>query len=288
MSPRRGRFCRWIEGLPVPREPTCEVLFTALQPLVYRPARHIDEPSHLQSAVPRDAHHPSLKDCIASGGSPSRPEEFVVKKNNLILAAALMAAFGAGLAWAFYGHGQSGGVAVIDLDEVARQLGKDAEIVNSYQAQASALQNQLNAAEQRAVQELKKIREGLGEVPSEDESRKLLTAQRNAQVNLNKMRNQASALLSKHRQQIVSDFRESTKPVVAEVARGKGLATVMTRNDSVVFSFDQTVDITNEVVARLRAQAPATPAVQQVAAQAPASAKSQVQTASAEAPAESK
>ncbi len=211
-----------------------------------------------------------------------------MKKNNLILAAALMAAFGAGLAWAFYGHGQSGGVAVIDLDEVARQLGKDAEIVNSYQTQASALQNQLNAAEQRAVQELKKIRAGLGEVPSEDDSRKLLTAQRNAQVNLNKLRTQASTLLSKHRQQIVNDFRESTKPVVAEVARGKGLSTVMTRNDSVVFSFDQTVDITAEVVARLRAQAPATPAIQQVAAQASAAAKPQVQTASAEAPAESK
>jgi len=210
-----------------------------------------------------------------------------VKKSNLMLGAALVAAFGAGLAWSFVAGGSQGGVAVIDLDRVAHELGKDVEIVNSFQSQAGALQQQLNAAQQKAAQELKQIRAGLGETPSEEDAKKFLLTQQTVQVNLNKMRNQAGAMLTQHRQQIVSDFRESTKPIVSEVARDKGLATVMTRNDAVVFAYDDAVDITDEVIARLRATMPqiaesTSSAVQQVSAEQPADGAAPVTTAAAE------
>ncbi len=185
-----------------------------------------------------------------------------MKKNHWFVVGALVVAFGGGLAWSHFTHKSTGGVAIVDLEEVARALGRDKEIVSSLQAQKGALSQQLVAAQQQVNQELTQIRNGLGQSPSPDAVRDLQVKAANYQQQLTKMQNQASVVLNEHGKKVLKEFRDSAKPVAVEVAREKGLTTVMTKDDGVIFAFDETVDITKDVIARMQAAAPvaATPA----------------------------
>ena len=55
---------------------------------------------------------------------------------------------------------------------------------------------------------------------------------------------------------MINRFREEVKSVARKVASDKGLSIVVTKNDSVIFAYDSTVDITNEVADQLLLAAP--------------------------------
>lgn len=183
-----------------------------------------------------------------------------MSRNALTTVVAVVAAFSVGLTWSYFTSKSNGGVAVVDLDEVARKLGREAEMVQSVKNQGEQLNQRLLAIQQSAVKQLQEIRAGLGDEPTPQEAQEYLRKQRNAQVNLNTIKQQAEVALGQHRQQLISQFRQEAKPIAAKIAKEKGFTTVVTRNDSVVFSFDQGVDITDEVVALMSAQVPARPA----------------------------
>lgn len=183
-----------------------------------------------------------------------------MSRQTLTTVVAVVAAFSVGLTWSYFTSKPNGGVAVVDLDEVARKLGRDSEMVQSVKSQGDELNRRLVALQQDAVRQLQEIRAGLGDEPSPEEAQEFLRKQRNAQVNLNQIKQQAEVALGQHRQQLVSKFRQDAKPIAQKIAKEKGFTTVVTRNDSVVFSFDDAVDITSEVIALMSAEAPARPA----------------------------
>lgn len=184
-----------------------------------------------------------------------------MKKNQWMVIGALVLAFGGGLIWSRYTGQRPGGVAIVDLEEVARALGRDKEIVSSLQTQRGALSQQLLNAQNQVNSELTQLQKSMGEQPSPDAVRDLQLKAANYQKQLANMQNQAAAVLNEHGKKVLQEFRDSAKPVAIEVAREKGLTTVMTKDDGVIFAFDEAVDITADVIARLRESQPAaTPA----------------------------
>lgn len=172
---------------------------------------------------------------------------------------AVVAAFSVGLTWSYFTGSHHGSVAIVDLDEVARRIGRDKEMVEAYQTQASALNSRLVQIQNKANQDLNKFRAGLKEdnQVTNEEAQQYVRVQRNAQVKLNQLKQQANIGLNQHRQQLISQFRKDAQPIAAKIAKERGFDSVITRNDTVVFSFDEAVDITDDVVKLMSAEFPA-------------------------------
>lgn len=182
-----------------------------------------------------------------------------MRRSLMTTAVAVVASFAVGMTWSWFASSsRTGGVAVVDLDEVARRLGRDAEMVQAFQGEAGRLNQALTSAQQSAVSQLEEIGKGLGDHPSEDDARNFLRVRQSAQLQLNQLRARAETQLNQHRQQLVSQFRQQAKPIVNKVAKDKGYSTIVTRNDTVVFSYDNAVDITEDVVRLMSAEMPAT------------------------------
>lgn len=180
-----------------------------------------------------------------------------MKRSQWWIGIGVIAAFAAGIAWARYSGTTQGGVAIVDLEEVARELGRDKEMVAALQAHRGALSQQLVSAQQQVNQELTNLRAKLGPAPTQDQTRDLQSTAAKYQQQLAQMQNQATVQLNEQGKKVLNDFRDSARPVAIEVASAKGLTTVMTKDDAVVFAFDSAVDITAEVTARMKAMQPA-------------------------------
>jgi Skp family chaperone for outer membrane proteins len=151
-----------------------------------------------------------------------------------------------------------GTVAVIDLDAVARQIGGDIQMANSIKQRETSLNQQLQSVQTSFQKQIGDKRDELGGEPTEEETQQFALLQRQANTNLNQIRTQAQNDLNRHRLQLVARFREEARPVARAVAAEKGLSIVVTKNDSVVFTYQSAVDITDEVAARMLVRRPAT------------------------------
>jgi Skp family chaperone for outer membrane proteins len=152
--------------------------------------------------------------------------------------------------------GALGTVAVIDLDAVARQIGRSEIMVASIKQREATLNQQLRGVQTSYQQQLRKKQEEFGDEATGDASQQLALLQRQVHHNLNQCRTQAQTDLNRHRLQLIAQFREEVKPLARQVAAEKGLSIVVTKNDAVVFTYTSAVDITDEVATRLIAQTP--------------------------------
>lgn len=143
-----------------------------------------------------------------------------------------------------------GPVAVIDLDAVAQKLGKDKQILQMIEQRQVSLNEQLSATQSSLIQQLNQKKSEFGDL-SDDEAKQLLQLQNQANSIIATTRTQAQSNLNSFQQEVVNRFRAEAKPIVMELAAKKGCRVVLSKNDSVVFAFDTTVDLTNEVAAAM-------------------------------------
>jgi Skp family chaperone for outer membrane proteins len=150
-----------------------------------------------------------------------------------------------------------GRVAVVDLDEIARRVGRDQYMIDTLKQTQQTLNERLEVVQASYVKQIKQKQETLGvgnegvEITDED-TKTLLGMQREAGLNLNQARKEAISSLTQRRTQLVASFRNEVRPIASEVAKEKGLSIVLTKNDTVLFTHEDAVDITDEVAKRLR------------------------------------
>lgn len=146
-------------------------------------------------------------------------------------------------------------VAVVDLDAVAKRLGKDKQILQMIDQRQSSLNEQLVAAQKSLIQQLNQKKNEFGEL-NDVEAKQLEQLQNQANSILATSKSQAQSNLTIYQQEVVNRFRTETKPIVMKLAAKKGCRVVLSKNDSVVFAFDSTVDLTDDLVAYLQSQSP--------------------------------
>jgi Skp family chaperone for outer membrane proteins len=153
-----------------------------------------------------------------------------------------------------------GAVAVIDLDEIARRLGSDKQIASAINQRHSALSQQLvNLAKQYSAQiEAEKAK--LTDADAQQSEVTVASWQQQATAKLNEVKQQAAEDLEKTRLALFDEFRDQIKPAARRVAQARGLSVIVTKNESVIFDYVSTADITDGVVDELMAAGP-TPAV---------------------------
>lgn len=156
------------------------------------------------------------------------------------------------------------GVAVVDLDEVARQLGKDVALANAIRQGQASLNQQLQDFQSTLKQKYREKAEALEAEPAanqggqEARQKQLADLQRQFNLQLNQAQRTAQGELKAHQKGLIEAFRAEVKPVAREVAAQRGLGVVVTKNENVLLTFDDAHDITQAVVAKLRAKGSAT------------------------------
>ena len=160
-----------------------------------------------------------------------------------------------GCGW--FGGSQSkstGGVAVIDLDEIARQVGASEEMSQALIAHEAALNTQLQSLKTSYVQQLQAKKEELGGEPTTEDNQRLAALSQQATVNLASAQQQAKGHLTKRRAALVVEFRKRVAPIAKQIATERGLTLVIPRNEGMILAVDDQVDITSAVATALKPQ----------------------------------
>ncbi|MEQ8210779.1 MAG: OmpH family outer membrane protein [Lacipirellulaceae bacterium] len=142
----------------------------------------------------------------------------------------------------------TGSVAVIDLDRVAQQLGQDKRITQTLTASQTNLQQQLTKLAQNYQQQITQKKQAAEGATTGDNAIQLASFQREASAKLNEARQQVTRDLASQRSQLIASFRQQIKPYAREAARARGLSVIVTNNDSVIYDYVASVDITDDVV----------------------------------------
>jgi len=154
----------------------------------------------------------------------------------------------------------SNGVAVVDLDQVAKRIGQDDVMNRSIEQATASVNDQLKAIRERLQgeyrDEIAKLplvptgTEGDGTLPGPNPAEAAAITQRYDRQ-LAQVEGQAREKLTKHRIEVVERFRSEVRPVAEKIAKSRGQGIVVTKNDAVVFAFLPQADITDAVVKQL-------------------------------------
>lgn len=179
----------------------------------------------------------------------------------------------------------SGGLAVVDLDRIAAETGKNIQMKENFQFQENSVKQQLAQAQQSATSKLKEKVEEFGDEPTDDQKKELAQFTYSANNALGQLKNQAGTKLNQYMQDQVAKFRTEIKPIALEIATKRGLSVVVPKHEGLLLAVNPGVDITDEVIKVYRekkatsAPAAAAPAPAQKAAKAaPAPAKTASKT----------
>jgi Skp family chaperone for outer membrane proteins len=144
-----------------------------------------------------------------------------------------------------------GGVGVVDLDKVAKVIGRDIEMKQKVDEHVETLNSQLSTLQGALRRQYDEKREKFGDEPTDEQLKELEASENLMERQLLEKKRKAEGELSVFRQKLVDRFREQAKPVLREVAAARGLSIVVPKNDGLLLSIDPACEITDEVAAKM-------------------------------------
>ncbi len=147
--------------------------------------------------------------------------------------------------------GFSNQVAVVDLNLIAKTLGRDDLIVKNVKSANDNLNQQLEKIAENLRQQLDKEKSKLGDKPSIEEEQQFAQLIQKANDQLNQTKQVAIQKSQQLQNSLIVEFRNEVSKVSREIAQQNGYLTVLAINDSLLWA-DKTVDITNEVITEMR------------------------------------
>jgi Skp family chaperone for outer membrane proteins len=175
-----------------------------------------------------------------------------LKMNNKFIST--LVALSAGLI--ISGCDQMGGnapVAIIDLGAIAEATGQDEIIQMKAEAMREELGQQLQQVAAELDSNISAEREKMGTPPTAEEEQQLQFMTMQARQQLGEVQAQAQAQAGQAEEAIVMEFRDQVIPLAQEIAAGMGSKIVMA-DDSYLVWYDESLDITDEVIAAWRAR----------------------------------
>ena len=169
------------------------------------------------------------------------------------------------LALTLSAQAQKGGVAILDIDAVARNLGVEEKV----RVDLVSMQNNLNAELQKTQQTLQSqmagVEQSAGENPTEEQRRQILATNQQLNAEFNRLKQQAQQQLANERVRLINEFRIKLEPIALDAAREKGLEVVLMKVTPPVFAYGPEVDITDDttalaIEAGMNVEVPAEPA----------------------------
>ncbi len=155
---------------------------------------------------------------------------------------------------------QAADVAVLDLQAVAKALGRDDDFKQQLEGAGKQLGEQLTQVSSALQNQLREEQAKLGENPTDEARGKLRQMAAEAQRKFQQSQLQARQKARQFQLQLATQFRKDVQPVATEVARAKGASVVMLSNT--LMWFEPAVDITAEVIGKMRSMSSDQPAAE--------------------------
>lgn len=145
---------------------------------------------------------------------------------------------------------QQGGVAVLDIDAVARNLGVEEKVRVDLVNMQNTLNTELQKTQQTLQSQMAGVEQSAGENPTEEQRRQILATNQQLNAEFNRLKAQAQQQLANERVRLINEFRIKLEPVALEAAKAKGLQVVLMKVTPPVFAYGPEVDITDDTTAR--------------------------------------
>lgn len=147
-------------------------------------------------------------------------------------------------------HAQKGGVAILDIDAVARELGVEAAVKASLQKMQDGLNADLKKAQANLQAQMKNVETQAGPNPTKEQQQQLLRANQQLNQEFNRMKAQAQQTLQQERVTQINQFRDKLKPIALAAAKTRGLDVVIMKVTPPIYAYSDGVDITADTTAR--------------------------------------
>lgn len=144
-------------------------------------------------------------------------------------------------------------VALVNLDRISQHLGRDKRMTSEFREKQETLNVQIAGIKESYEREIESKRREIGSNPNEAQQAELATLQRELSERLMQIQQTAQADLAALPVKLVNEFRAELKPIAKQVAAERGCKVVLNLTDQVLLTFDESVDITEQVIARLHA-----------------------------------
>ena len=147
--------------------------------------------------------------------------------------------------------------AILDLDVIAKATGQ-ADVIKQQIEQANAeLNAQLTTISSQLNEQLADEKKKMGKKLSKDEQQKLQQLTVLANQKMQQARQIASQKSQQYRAALIQQLRLNIKPIAEKIALARGADIVVTTNNTTIW-FNPKIDITDEVIAAVRAQGSST------------------------------
>lgn len=139
---------------------------------------------------------------------------------------------------------QKGGVAVLDIDEVARQLGVEEKVRVDLQTMQDNLNADLKRTQETMQKQMESVEKAAGETPSDEKRREIMATNQQLNEEFNRLKLQAQNTLGQERVRLINEFRIRLEPIALKAAQELGYEVVLMKVTPPVFTYAQSVDIT--------------------------------------------
>lgn len=156
------------------------------------------------------------------------------------------------------GGGTGGTVAIIDLDRVASEIGRDLIFKQAIAAEEKIISENLRTIGEDFTRQIKAEEDKLGSKATDEDKLKIAQLKQMAASQYQGQVREAGNRLQSKRVDLVNEFRAEVRPIALKVAESRGKKIILTRNDTVL-EFHGDVDITSDVVNELKRSSPSAP-----------------------------
>lgn len=140
---------------------------------------------------------------------------------------------------------------MVDLDTLAKQLGRDVQMEGEVQERIASLNSKLTSFKNTLDRLYEEKQASFGETPNEEQQKQLIAMQERMTAQMIESKRKGESELVVYRQKLIEQFREQAKPVLKEVAAERGLSIVIPKNPLMLLTVDPGVEITDEVAKRM-------------------------------------
>lgn len=143
-------------------------------------------------------------------------------------------------------------ILIVDLNAIAKATGRQEIMQKELEFANLKLSEQLKLVASKLEDNITEEKDKLGDSPSEDQKQQLTQLVTQAQKQLLDTKNLAVQQSTNFRSELVLRFRNEVGEIAQKIARRSGGKLVLVSNHETIW-FDPTADITDEVIAVIRA-----------------------------------
>ena len=141
-----------------------------------------------------------------------------------------------------------GGVAIVDLDAVAKELGVLDFIAVTLENRKVELDAELGKVQKNLQEQLNRTVKLVGDNPNDEQKKQVAITRREMEIQFQQARGRASQVIQAEKLKLINDFRKELKPHALEAAKKKKLYVVLNMVMPPVYAYDTSVDITQDVI----------------------------------------